>query len=138
MATPESRRKTQVLFEIAASETGVRAAATISQVTSRTTVVLMAVARLELIPSTPTLARMAVAPAKSAESSDQKSQLFRAAPMACEGGAYWVPAPAPEAWAATCFMRGPNCEAQRPLSLCLLSNPASPASLTVETLGLIR
>ena len=57
-------------------ETGERVAHTISQVMTRTTVVRIAMAALELIPSTPTFARMAVAPAKSAERMDQKSQLL--------------------------------------------------------------
>ena len=50
--------------------------AIISQALASTTAVRMAVAKLELIPSTPTLARMAVAPAKSAESKDQQSRCF--------------------------------------------------------------
>jgi len=48
----------------------------ISQVKRRITVVRIAVAKFESIAVTPILARTAVAPAKSAESSDQVSQLF--------------------------------------------------------------
>ena len=48
-----------------------------SQVKTKMTVVRIAVARFEFTPSTPTLARIAVAPAKTADSSDQTSQLFR-------------------------------------------------------------
>ena len=48
----------------------------IIQVKKRITVVRIAVAKFESIAVTPIFARTAVAPAKSAESSDQVSQLF--------------------------------------------------------------
>ena len=68
-------------FEIAANVTGFFDAATMNQVQSRTTVVRIAVARFELMPSTPTFARIAVAAAKRAERTDQSSQLVEKAPM---------------------------------------------------------
>ena len=48
----------------------------IAQVKRRITVVRIAVAKFESTPVTPIFARIAVAPAKSAESNDQVSQLF--------------------------------------------------------------
>ena len=48
-----------------------------AQVKISTTVVRMAVARLESIPATPTLARIAVAAAKNAERSAQISQFMQ-------------------------------------------------------------
>ncbi len=46
------------------------------QIKTRITVVRIAVAKLESTPVTPIFARTAVAPAKTAESSDHASQLF--------------------------------------------------------------
>jgi hypothetical protein len=48
----------------------------IAQVKRRITVVRIAVAKFESTPVTPIFARIAVAPAKSADSNDQVSQLF--------------------------------------------------------------
>ena len=51
-------------------------ARTTPQAKTRTTVVRTAVATLEFTPATPTFARIAVIPAKSAESNDQMSQFI--------------------------------------------------------------
>ena len=130
MARPEKIRKNQVRREIDVRDTGARTANTISQVKRRTTVVRMAVAKLALIPATPTLARMAVIPAKRAERMDQRSQLFSKLAMACEMNRYYI-GPAPDDWEAICRRSGSNCEFQSPIRGRLLSNPASPALLTV-------
>ena len=60
---------------IAEKETRGPAANTIAQLKTSTTAVRMAVARLESIPATPIFARIAVSPAKKAESSAQNIQL---------------------------------------------------------------
>jgi len=62
-------------------ETGVLEIATMNHAHRGTTEVRIAVAQLELILSTPTLASIAVKPAKKAETSDQKSQLLVTAPI---------------------------------------------------------
>jgi hypothetical protein len=62
---------------MAAIEVCLPSAIAIAQVKTSTTVVRMAVARLESMPATPILARIAVAAAKSAERSAQRSQVMQ-------------------------------------------------------------
>ena len=67
MARPESSRNTQVRREISLKEPGFSVTAAMPQLTTSTTVVRMAVARLESTPATPILASTAVMPANKAE-----------------------------------------------------------------------
>ena len=76
VVSPERMRKIHVLREMELSETGVLETATISHELVSTTEVRMAVAKLELIPSTPTLSMMEVTPANRAETKDQRSLFF--------------------------------------------------------------
>ena len=68
MARPERIRKIQLLRLISVMPDWVLVTKTMSQAMASTTRVLMAVARLLLTPSMPTLARMEVRAAKTAES----------------------------------------------------------------------
>ena len=63
------------------SEIGERDNATNSQVKISTTVVRIAVARVEFIPPNPAFAKTAVPPAKTAESIDHMNQLLNSAPI---------------------------------------------------------
>src|SRR5476649_501322 len=75
---PDSARKSQVWRERVASAPRGTTASAIAQVNASTTVVRIAVARLELTPSTPILARTAVMPAKKAERRAQAIQVMAA------------------------------------------------------------
>ncbi|MEY2496565.1 MAG: hypothetical protein QOD12_121 [Verrucomicrobiota bacterium] len=76
MARPDKARKSQVRREMVTNDQSARVNEAISQVKTRITVVRIAVAKFESTPVTPIFAKMAVAPAKTAESNDHVSQLF--------------------------------------------------------------
>src|SRR4051794_13974964 len=73
---PESARKSRVRWDICRTEDTGPVAAAIAQVKTSTTDVRRAVAKWELIPVTPILARIAVIPAKNAESKAQVTQFI--------------------------------------------------------------
>ncbi len=74
---PESARNAHVRRDKVNTVVPAPLTSTTNQAKTSTTDVLTAVARWEFTPSTPTLARMAVAPAKNAESRDHVSQFMR-------------------------------------------------------------
>ena len=76
MARPDNARKSHVRREMVPNDQSDRVHEAIIQVKRRITVVRIAVAKFESMPVTPIFARTAVAPAKTAESNDQVSQLF--------------------------------------------------------------
>ena len=71
MAKPDRTRKIHVRDVRFRTAPGCEVAYAITQLKTRITEVRIAVAKFESTPATPTLARTAVAPAKTAESSDQ-------------------------------------------------------------------
>jgi hypothetical protein len=76
---PDKTRKTQVFRLIECISTPPEVTKTIAQLNTRITEVLIAVARLELSPETPILARSAVTPAKKADDSAQKNHCINKA-----------------------------------------------------------
>src|SRR5690349_5974470 len=73
---PDKVREIHARRDIPDSVAGETVASASTQVKINTTVVRIAVARLEFKSPTPTLARTAVAPAKSADKRDQKNQFI--------------------------------------------------------------
>ena len=76
MARPDKKRNNQLCEEMAAMAPGLRRLNAIAQVKISITEVRIAVARFESTWSTPIFAKMAVAPAKSADNKDQTIQFI--------------------------------------------------------------
>src|SRR5262249_30881216 len=76
VARPESVRNSQALPGNSASAPVPVVTSATPQAKTRTTVVRTAVARFELMPSTPTLARIAVSPAQTADKIAHDTQLM--------------------------------------------------------------
>lgn len=76
VASPESVRKIQVRGDSPASSAGLEVTAAMLPLNTRITAVRTAVARSGETPVTPTFARMAVSPAKSAESKARYCQFI--------------------------------------------------------------
>ena len=74
MAIPDKSKNVHPRLVISAALEALLVATTMSHANKRTTEVRTAVATFELIPVTPTFARIAVAAAKSADNIDQASQ----------------------------------------------------------------
>ncbi len=77
VATPDNTRNSQARRDNSNTADDPCVARTTPHTNTHTTDVRIAVARFEFTLATPTLTRMAVAPAKTAESKDQKSQFIR-------------------------------------------------------------
>ena len=76
MAIPDKAKNVHPRLVISAALEALLVATTMSHANKRTTEVRTAVATFELIPVTPTFARIAVAAAKSADNIDQATQFI--------------------------------------------------------------
>ena len=94
MQIPDSARNSQLLRPISESAWCFSKPSAMAQVKTTITDVRIAVARFESMPDTPTLARSAVAAAKTAESNAQKTQVMhlriRCLTLAPRGGKSFV------------------------------------------------